>query len=63
MSESGCHLRDCENTVIIFLLQGRAVGLAHRAHNPKVAGSNPAPAINTINWFFIIFSTDQKKIY
>lgn len=53
MSESGCHLRDCENTVIIFLLQGRAVGLAHRAHNPKVTGSNPVPATKLVLYNFL----------
>ncbi len=34
------------STIIIFLIAGWSSLVARRAHNPKVAGSNPAPATN-----------------
>ena len=35
---------DCSFQTDYFGKRDRAVRLAHRAHNPKVVGSNPAPA-------------------
>ncbi len=41
--------RTYESNSFLFTIQrGRAV-VAHRAHNPKVAGSNPAPATTKIS--------------
>ena len=31
--------------IIIFIVAGWSSSVARRAHNPKVAGSNPVPAI------------------
>jgi hypothetical protein len=33
--------------VIIFIVAGWSSPVARRAHNPKVAGSNPVPAIRS----------------
>ena len=33
-----------------IIIAGWSSSVARRAHNPKVAGSNPAPAINMVPW-------------
>ena len=35
-------------TFIIFIIAGWSSLVARRAHNPKVVGSNPAPAIGLV---------------
>ena len=39
-------MRPCESRTLpgIFIIAGWSSSVARRAHNPKVAGSNPAPA-------------------
>ena len=36
--------------LLIHINAGWSSSVARRAHNPKVAGSNPAPAINMVPW-------------
>jgi hypothetical protein len=50
------------STSTIYIVAGWSSLVARRAHNPKVAGSNPAPAINKHNIFFHTYSTCQHNI-
>ena len=34
----------------VIVIAGWSSSVARRAHNPKVAGSNPAPAIYMVPW-------------
>ena len=40
-------MREFESLILLFIIAGWSSLVARRAHNPKVVGSNPAPAI----WF------------
>ncbi len=40
-------MREFESLILLYIIAGWSSLVARRAHNPKVAGSNPAPAI----WF------------
>ena len=37
--------QEFESLILLFIIAGWSSLVARRAHNPKVAGSNPAPAI------------------
>ncbi len=37
--------REFESLILLFIIAGWSSLVARRAHNPKVVGSNPAPAI------------------
>ena len=39
--------QEFESLILLFIIAGWSSLVARRAHNPKVVGSNPAPAI----WF------------
>ena len=45
--QAGQTARGFESHILLYLIAGWSSLVARRAHNPKVAGSNPAPAI----WF------------
>ena len=58
-------LRKLDNLVVIYSIAGWSSLAARRAHNPKVVGSNPAPA--TIFWalyglllYVVMTSTIEK---
>ncbi len=37
-------------SLILLIIAGWSSLVARRAHNPKVVGSNPAPAIGLVRW-------------
>ncbi len=37
--------QEFESLILLFIIAGWSSQVARRAHNPKVVGSNPAPAI------------------
>ena len=43
-------VRGFESHILLNINAGWSSSVARRAHNPKVAGSNPAPAINMVPW-------------
>ncbi len=40
--------REFESLILLYIIAGWSSLVARRAHNPKVAGSNPAPAIGSM---------------
>ncbi len=38
-------MREFESLILLYIIAGWSSLVARRAHNPKVVGSNPAPAI------------------
>ena len=38
--------QEFESLILLFIIAGWSSLVARRAHNPKVVGSNPAPAID-----------------
>jgi hypothetical protein len=42
------------------IIAGWSSSVARRAHNPKVAGSNPAPAIN-VSYFQVLFEKTSVR--
>ena len=45
-------VRGFESHILLYIVvAGWSSSVARRAHNPKVVGSNPAPAIKTKIWF------------
>ena len=41
--------REFESLILLYIIAGWSSLVARRAHNPKVVGSNPAPAI-LVRW-------------
>ncbi len=41
-------MREFESLILLFIIAGWSSLVARRAHNPKVVGSNPAPAIGSM---------------
>ena len=41
--------QEFESLILLFIIAGWSSLVARRAHNPKVVGSNPAPAIASVN--------------
>ena len=41
--------QEFESLILLFIIAGWSSLVARRAHNPKVVGSNPAPAI-LVHW-------------
>lgn len=49
--QAGKTVQGFESLILLFhIIAGWSSLVARRAHNPKVAGSNPAPAINMVPW-------------
>ena len=40
--------QEFESLILLFIIAGWSSLVARRAHNPKVVGSNPAPAIGRL---------------
>ena len=40
--------QEFESLILLFIIAGWSSLVARRAHNPKVVGSNPAPATHTL---------------
>ena len=49
--QAGKTVQGFESLILLFhIIAGWSSLVARRAHNPKVVGSNPAPAINMVPW-------------
>jgi hypothetical protein len=46
-----------------YIVAGWSSSVARRAHNPKVAGSNPVPAIPFLTWDRIILYESRMDSY
>ena len=47
--QAGKTVQGFESLILLYIIAGWSSLVARRAHNPKVVGSNPAPAIALFN--------------
>ena len=52
--------QEFESLILLFIIAGWSSLVARRAHNPKVVGSNPAPATN--NPIYLLFPINFNSL-
>ena len=53
--------QEFESLILLFIIAGWSSLVARRAHNPKVVGSNPAPAIWSIGAVVYLASLSRRR--
>ena len=54
-------MRGFKSHILLFIIAGWSSLVARRAHNPKVVGSNPAPAIWSIGAVVYLASLSRRR--